>query len=245
VAAARNWGLRFTAPSAWAVLFLDADDVLEPDALDILRARLEADPAAVGAHGQVRFISSQGDPIRHGEAEAWGRSRRALVDGQIVDWPAPLPTTLSVLVLLNRVRTPGCVLLRREAIESVGGFDTDHGLQVAADYDLWLRLACRGHFAYVDDVVLSYRLHEHSLSRNVRATNTVSRTVRKKLARSTLISREQRELATWGYRYSSLLRSSHWFRWAQDSIRRRRLGAAANQARHALVELLRFYLDRA
>src|SRR4051812_12341186 len=46
VAAARNAGLREANREAWAIMFLDADDVLESDALANLRAALRANPAA-------------------------------------------------------------------------------------------------------------------------------------------------------------------------------------------------------
>ncbi len=224
VAAARNAGLFAASPDAWAIMFLDADDVLEPNALAALSAALRAHPSAVGAHGQVRFIDDEGRPIRVGEAEAWGRERRALVDGKIVDWPPHLPTTLAVLILLNRMRTPGCVLLRRALVESLGGFDPD--------------------FVFLDQLVLAYRLHEQNASGNLRKTDVARWYVHRKLATGEDVTQEQRELLKQGLRYARLLGSRDWFSWSKDSLRKRRLFVAANQGRHALVELLHFYLDR-
>src|SRR5258707_657957 len=100
-------------------MFLDADDILEPYALELPVIDLRADPHAVGAHGQVRFVGSEGQTVQLGEAETWGLDRRALVNGKIVDWPRESPTTLSVLLLLNRIRTPACVLLRRELVDQI------------------------------------------------------------------------------------------------------------------------------
>ena len=244
VAAARNAGLFAASPDAWAIMFLDADDVLEPNALAALSAALRAHPSAVGAHGQVRFIDDEGRPIRVGEAEAWGRERRALVDGKIVDWPPHLPTTLAVLILLNRMRTPGCVLLRRALVESLGGFDPDPRAAIAEDYLLWLRLACRGDFVFLDQLVLAYRLHEQNASGNLRKTDVARWYVHRKLATGEDVTEEQRELLKQGLRYARLLGSRDWFSWSKDSLRKRRLFVAANQGRHALVELLHFYLDR-
>jgi glycosyltransferase involved in cell wall biosynthesis len=244
VAAARNLGLSAADRRAWAIMFLDADDVLEPDALDTLVTCLRAHPSAVGAHGQVRFIASDGRPIRPGEAEAWGRERRAFVNGRIVDWPVECPTTLAVLILLCRMRTPGCVLLRRELVQLVDGFDTDPKAATAEDYELWLQLARRGEFIFVDQVVLSYRLHEHNSSGNIGKHDARVRYVLRKFARSQDIAGEQRQLIRRGLRYSRLLGSQFWFAWARTSIGQGHVVLAAKQGRHAVVEFLHFCLDR-
>jgi glycosyltransferase involved in cell wall biosynthesis len=244
VAAARNAGLHTAARGAWAILFLDADDVLEPDGLETLVTTLRAHPSVVGAHGQVRFIGGDGRPIRPGEAEAWGRERRAFVNGKIVDWPVDYPTTLGVLILLCRMRTPGCVLLRRDLVDLVGGFDTDPDAATAEDYGLWLRLALRGDFAFVDRVVLSYRLHEQNSSRNIRKHDARIRYVLRKFAHGQDITGEQRQLVTRGLRYSRLLGSQFWFAWARKSLTQGQVSTAANQTRHALIELVHFYFDQ-
>jgi glycosyltransferase involved in cell wall biosynthesis len=245
VAAARNAGLCAADRRAWAILFLDADDVLEPDALEVLNATLQARPEALGAHGLVRFVDTQDRPIRPGEAETWGRERRALVHGRIVEWPVEQPTTLAVLVLLNRMRSPGCLLLRRAVVESVGGFDTDPKSAIAEDYGLWLRLACEGYFILVDKIVLSYRVHALNASGNINKMNVARWYVHKKLAHADYVSEEQRQLIKQGLRYSRLLGSKNWSTWAVNSLKEGHLLSAANQARHALIELLHFYFDRA
>lgn len=244
VAAARNAGLLAASRNSWAIMFLDADDVLEPHALATLSAALEANLAAVGAHGQVRFIDGEGQPVRSGEAEAWGRERRALVDGRIVDWPPHLPTTLAVLVLLNRIRTPGSVLLRRELVESLGGFDPDPHAAIAEDYLLWLRLACRGDFVFVDQLVLSYRVHADNASGNLRRTDIARWYAHRKLAHAADVTEAQRALIKQGLRYARLLGSRDWVTWSMNSLKQGRPLMAANQVRHALVELVHFYFDR-
>jgi glycosyltransferase involved in cell wall biosynthesis len=245
VAAARNNGLRNADPETWAVMFLDADDVLEPDALEILTNALRARPQAVGSHGQARFIDAAGTPIRVGEAEAWGRKRYALVDGKIVAWPVDRPTNLAVLVLLNRMRTPGSVLVRRQQVEAIGGFDTDPRVRIAEDYDLWLRLACLGDFVFIDRVVISYRLHQQNASGSLRRTDEARWFVHNKLAQSPDITDEQRRLARAGLRHARLLGSRHRFAWSLASLSRGRLLTAANQARHAVVDLAHGLRQRA
>jgi glycosyltransferase involved in cell wall biosynthesis len=243
VAAARNRGLRAATLEAWAVLFLDADDVLDSEALEKLVGALERQPSVVGAHGQVQFIDADGRRIRNGEAEKWGLDRHALVAGKIIRWPSDLPTNLAVLVLLNRLRTPGCALLRRSVVDSLGGFDEDPRAAIAEDYELWLRLACRADLALLKDVVLSYRLHEHSASRNLRRTDAARWYVHRKVVHDASIGCEQRELLREGLKFARLLGCRNWFEWAIRSLRRGDVVSAAKQGRHALVELAQFYLS--
>src|SRR5437588_11487755 len=64
VAAARNRGFAESRPDAEFIVFLDHDDVWEPDALESLFGALERNPTAVGAHGLARYIDRVGKPIR-------------------------------------------------------------------------------------------------------------------------------------------------------------------------------------
>jgi GT2 family glycosyltransferase len=182
-------------------------------------------------------VDAGGVPIRRGEAEAWGRDRHALINRRIVAWPVERPTTLAVLVLLNRMRTPGSVLVRREIVAAIGGFDTDPRARIAEDYDLWLRLACRGDFVFVDRVVISYRVHDQNASGNLRRTDVARWYVHNKLAQSQDITEAQRRLVRDGLRYARLLGSRYWFRWAFKSLCRGQALTAINQARHGVVEL--------
>jgi glycosyltransferase involved in cell wall biosynthesis len=243
VAAARNAGLSVASANACAIMFLDADDVLDPAAVEILYTLLGAHPTAVGVHGQARFIASDGLSIRQGEAEAWGRDRHALVDGRIVDWPVHLPTTLGVFVLGNRVITPGCVLLRRQPVQSVGGFDQDPGATAAEDYGLWLRLACLGDFLFVDQTIVSYRIHDRNASNNLTRMDAARWHIQRKLANSPEITGEQRRHITLGLRYARLLGGKERLKWARQSMARGDIVAAGSQARRALVDFLQFCLD--
>jgi GT2 family glycosyltransferase len=54
-------------------------------------------------------------------------------------------------------------VIRRKVLEDVGLFDED--LALAIDYDLWLRIAKRYPFDYVDEPLVQYRTGHSSLSR--------------------------------------------------------------------------------
>jgi hypothetical protein len=58
------------------------------------------------------------------------------------------------------------MMLRRRALDAVGGFDTR--LSFTADWEMWLRLARRGcRFAGIAAPVAMYRMHRRSMTRNL------------------------------------------------------------------------------
>src|SRR5207244_10103288 len=57
------------------------------------------------------------------------------------------------------------VLVERALLEKVGGFDPD--LSQCADWDMWIRLARRSEFLYLDEPLVTYRQHGSQMSNNV------------------------------------------------------------------------------
>lgn len=119
VSAARNRGLKAVGDAADAVLFLDGDDWLAPDALARLVAALRTAPKAVAAVGP------------------WtnGAHVRQAVHGDV----------LERLLWRNRFANPGQVLIRRDAATRVGRFRED--LRYGEDWEYLARLASLGWFA--------------------------------------------------------------------------------------------------
>lgn len=128
VSAARNRGI--VAAESDAVLFLDADDRLAPDALAVLAATLAAAPRAVAATGAWAWLPADGAPA------APPRYR-----------PHPLPQDLlATLVVRNRFANGGHVLIRRDAALRAGGFDP--ALCYGEDWAFFVHLAALGPFAF-------------------------------------------------------------------------------------------------
>ena len=161
VARARNHGLRAAAPDSRYAIFLDHDDVWEPDALSLLVSALEAEPSAPAAFGLARYVSGSGDLVRPGFLEALGRSKRALRSFRPADMPSGSGVSFEVFAYFNIIQTTGQVLLRRSALP------TDPfvpALVPCDDFDLWLRLSAREPFRSVDQVVVNWRTHETNQS---------------------------------------------------------------------------------
>ena len=71
----------------------------------------------------------------------------------------------SKLLLIDFLENGSSVLIRRQAIDAVGGFDKS--LSAAEDWDLWLKLASRYHFVAVASPQILYRISTDSMSTNV------------------------------------------------------------------------------
>jgi glycosyltransferase involved in cell wall biosynthesis len=125
VSAARNTGL--SAVSAEAILFLDADDWLTPDALAMLSETLADCPRAVAAAAGYARVSP-GGAARHAA-------------------PPPSGTLLPRLLVRNLFANGGHLLIRRRAIDAAGGFNTE--LSFGEDWEYWTRLALQGEFVSI------------------------------------------------------------------------------------------------
>ena len=137
LAGARNRG-REEARGEY-VVFLDSDDRLLANAVEIGVRELEAHPECAFVSGRYRPISAEGD--------AYAIPRQARVDGD------------HYLALLrdNYISMPASVMYRRWVFEEVGGFDGS--VDAAADWDLYLRIARRFPIHHHGQVVADYRWH--------------------------------------------------------------------------------------
>ena len=116
-AAGEGWG------GGAALLFLDADDWLAPDALSRLAATLEAAPHAVAATGGGLFAGT-------GAALS-----------------PPSGDILQRLLVRNLFANGGHLLLRGEAVRKAGCFLP--GIAYGEDWEFWDRIALQGQFAAV------------------------------------------------------------------------------------------------
>jgi glycosyltransferase involved in cell wall biosynthesis len=146
LASARNAGLRVAR--APLVAFLDADDIWEPDYLQIQISILQHDPTIdVVYPNAVSF----GESSRSGCL--WMDSCPSFGD---VTFTSLVSSQCSVLY---------SVTARAEIISRVGGFD--ERLRRCEDFDLWLRIAkAGGRFAYHTRPLVRYRRRDGSLSSN-------------------------------------------------------------------------------
>jgi glycosyltransferase involved in cell wall biosynthesis len=135
LAAARNTGVRNS--SGDCMLFLDADDILLPNAIHDLARTAEASPEAGVVYGfvlQRRKLAT--DAQLHGRPYAAGKPPHP---AKAHFWWTPIPTA-------------GCALIRRSLNEEIGGFDEN--FRQVEDAEYWLRCGVTAPFEHCDSVVL-------------------------------------------------------------------------------------------
>lgn len=162
--AACNRGLAELVDQITFVCFLDADDILHRDAVSTLLRAAELNPTAVGAHGLATRIDAEGNPLPALRFDEFG-GKRYDVNGQGVQLKNPeQPTTFANLAVMDTMIPPAVALLRTSAVAQTTGFDPE--LVWWPDWDLFLRLGRIGDFAFVNQVVVDYRLHDANTSAN-------------------------------------------------------------------------------
>lgn len=143
LAAARNRGIRESRGEY--LVFLDADDRLTPDALEVNASCLEARPGFAFVSGRYRYIAADGSPLP---------TDLKLVTGAV---------GYEDLLRNNHVRGIMSVMFRRWVFDRVGAFDTS--LRASEDYDLYLRVAWSFPIYCHGRVASEYRRHPESMSR--------------------------------------------------------------------------------
>lgn len=135
VCAARNRGVREAAGDY--LVFLDADDILEPNYLSRCWDALRTAPRNVAyAYTQMRYFGS-----KTGIHKSAPFSRKRILQGNLVNVSA---------------------LMKRHVFDEVGGFNEECKLGLE-DADLWVRFLAHGHHGVlVPEPLLRYRRHGRS-----------------------------------------------------------------------------------
>lgn len=237
ISAARNRGISESRADYDYILFLDSDDLLEPDALEILLRVLEQDPKAVAAHGVYRYIDSEGQPLAIAGSYIWPKERLGIDGRRLRARPVNEPTTFEVLAYSNCIPT-GAIMIRRAAKAIAGDFDPT--LKFGEDWHLWLRLSRLGHIAFVNRVLLSYRRHEG----NATSPQALSRMmvfalgIWKKLYTSSDLNAREKRLISLGYRYREFDNAKNHLYVARRRLVRRKFTEASKELRIAMRHIL-------
>jgi len=129
------------------ITFIDADDLWTPDKLELQLAALQQHPEAGVAYSWTLVMDEKGEGFYPGKSVSF--------EGNV--YPQ--------LLLSNFIASGSNVMLRREAIASVGEFDPT--LRSCEDWDYWLRVAARWSFVVVPKHQILYRQSSGAMSSKV------------------------------------------------------------------------------
>lgn len=162
-AASRNRGIK--RASGEYISFLDADDLWTADKLELQLKALENNPEAAVAYSWSNCIDEYGKFYRRGIHIA--------LNGDVY----------ANLLLIYFLENGSNALIRRQALDEVGGFD--ESLPPAEDWDFWLRVAARYPFVAVPVPQILYRVSANSASTNIwRMERAASQVIERAFAES-------------------------------------------------------------
>ena len=138
ISAALNTGIR-SARGAY-IARLDSDDIWLPDMLAVQVAVLDGRPDIGLVYAKAQGMDKDGNAL----PTIWGIPER-------------YPGDSLRSMLYDDCTCNITIVVRRACFDHVGLFD--EALQANEDWDMWLRVATRYRFAYVDRVVARFRWH--------------------------------------------------------------------------------------
>jgi glycosyltransferase involved in cell wall biosynthesis len=139
--AARNAGIAHTTGDY--ILFLDADDRLEPEAVALHLSAFEKNPNAPMVYGSIHLIDSEGRRI--GES---------LQTPERIDWRK---------VLFGHTPSSSQAMFDRESLRRIGNFDIR--VRIGEDFPIYLRLGKSADIVCHGKFVADYRKHPGQLTK--------------------------------------------------------------------------------
>src|SRR3984957_9748262 len=147
------------------IAFLDSDDVWSPEKLAMQVASLERHPARGWSHTAFAVIDESGKLLTGAHAKWWCAAEGWVLEG---------------LIKMEAVIAIPSVIVRRQLLERVGGFDAS--LRVCEDYDLWLRGAGLSEIDSVPETLLYKRTHRQRYDNDTMVLEDRARALAKVLA---------------------------------------------------------------
>jgi glycosyltransferase involved in cell wall biosynthesis len=176
--AARNAGLERAKGDR--ILFLDADDVLTPGALQACACAFERYPDVAFVYGAYREVAADGMPLQEHSPPVFADAFAGLLTG-------------------NHIAMHGTVMYDVHRLREIGGFD--ESLRSCEDWDVYLRLSRRWPIAAYPEIAAEYRRHSAAMTQNSIGMLEAVHTVLDRYARAPGLTAVQKEAARTGKKY--------------------------------------------
>lgn len=150
----QTYNFAFSKSSGKYIAILEGDDYWPEEKLQVQYDLLENNPAFIMSYGQSRMVSESKKEIGH----FYLPKDRSIMTNE------PMGSSLAAFFDLQLFIPALTVLIRRSALERIGGFQHSPWVP-AVDYPTWLRLCLEGHFLPIENQCLGYwRRHKGSIS---------------------------------------------------------------------------------
>lgn len=177
-----NWNFCIEQAKGKYIKFLFQDDHLESTCVQKLVEVAERE-ANIGMVFSRRGVESVGGTMIPADSmdlhRGWSRLQKIQKGSDLLHDPKLLANPI------NKVGEPTTVLLNKEVLKSLGGFDPK--LRQLVDVDMWLRIMMVSNIGFVDEQLSTFRLHQGQATRDNVKTGIIQRdweTFYRKLAES-------------------------------------------------------------
>jgi glycosyltransferase involved in cell wall biosynthesis len=163
---AGNWNNCVANASGKYIKFLFQDDILQSQCISrmVALAERDAEIALVFSPREIVFEGHQDE-----ESPGWKITQSCAVlhtgwtDLKEIQHGSALLADPALLDgVWNKIGEPSIVLIKRQTLIDIGGFDPS--LCQLIDLDMWYRLMAVGKVGFVDEVLSSFRIHDKQLS---------------------------------------------------------------------------------
>jgi len=163
---AGNWNNCVANARGAYIKFLFQDDIMRPNCISKMMELAVRDSEVALVFSPRRIVF---EGVKDDASPAWkiAESCAVLHAGwsdlrDIQDGAALLADPCLLHGVWNKIGEPSIVLLKKQALIDVGGFDPN--LCQLIDLDMWYRLMTAGKVGFVDEPLSSFRIHDKQLS---------------------------------------------------------------------------------
>lgn len=143
-----NWNHCLALCKGEFIKLICADDMIEPTAIEEEARAMQEHPTVNLVESDTRLVDINGKTT--GAFKRYHKN--GLVDGKKV--------ARASLLLKNFFGAPVNNLMRRSALEKIGGFDSE--FTYILDFDMWIRLACSGDIYIIHKLLNSFCIRHDS-----------------------------------------------------------------------------------